>query len=277
MATLGWIGMGRIGTRMALLLLRAGHRLLVHDSDATRLAPLLQEGACAAASPAALAAETDAAFLSVTDADAVEAIVFAPRGLAETIRADALVVDHTSIHPERARDIAARLRHRRQAAWVDAPVSGSPGSNLAVFLGGAAADVERVRPWIASYARNLTHVGPVGAGQIAKSCNQAIVCATLAAWSEVLTYAEGLGLDATTLMKAVEGGGAESSVRRHFLQDLLARQLAPESLRNLSQDLATIRDVAQGAALSMPVNDAVAAQFRNVFAAAPATPKSERR
>jgi 3-hydroxyisobutyrate dehydrogenase len=265
MAVLGWIGMGRIGTQMALLLLRAGHRLVVHDADATRLAPAVAEGARVADSPAALAAETEAVLLSVTDADAVEAIVFGPRGLADGIGAEALVIDHTSIHPGRTRDIAARLGTR--AGWVDAPVSGSPGSTLAVFLGGAAADVARARPWIASYARSMTHVGPVGAGQIAKSCNQAIVCATLAAWTEVLAYAERLGLDPATLMNAVDGGGAESSVRRYFLQNLLARRLPPETVRNLAKDLETMRDIARTASVPMPVNDAIRAQFRQVFAA----------
>jgi 3-hydroxyisobutyrate dehydrogenase-like beta-hydroxyacid dehydrogenase len=267
MASLGWIGMGRIGTQMALLLLRAGHRLTVHDADANRLAPVLKEGARAAASPAALAAETESVLLSVTDTDAVEAIIFGPRGLVEGIAAGALVVDHTSIHPGRTREIAARLADRTHAGWVDAPVSGSPGSTLAVFLGGAAADVARVRPWIASYARTMTHVGALGAGQIAKSCNQAIVCATLAAWAEVLTYAERLGLDPATLMTAVEGGGAESAVRRYFLEALLARRLAPESLRNLTKDLETMHDMAQAASLPMPLNDAVSAQFRHAFAA----------
>jgi 3-hydroxyisobutyrate dehydrogenase len=265
MASLGWIGMGRIGTEMAMRLLRAGHRLTVHDADASRLEPALKEGARAAASPAALAVETESVFLSVTDTDAVEAIVFGPRGLAEGLGAGALVVDHTSIHPGRTREIAARLRDRTQAAWVDAPVSGAPGSTLAVFLGGDAADVARVRPWIASYARTMTHVGPLGAGQIAKSCNQAIVCATLAAWAEVLAYAQGLGLDPATLMAAVEGGGAESSVRRYFLKELLARRLPPETVRNLTRDLETMHDMARSASLPIPLNDTVGAQFRQVF------------
>jgi 3-hydroxyisobutyrate dehydrogenase len=268
MSVLGWIGMGRISTQMAMLLMRAGHRLVVHDVDAKRLAPALAEGARAAASPAAVAAETESVFLSVTDADAVEAIVFGQGGLADAIGAEALVVDHTSIHPERTRDIAARLAARTRAGWVDAPVSGRPGETLAVFLGGSEADVARVRPWISSYARSMTHVGPVGAGQIAKSCNQAIVCATLAAWAEVLAYAERLGLDPGTLMTAVEGGGAESSVRRHFLQNLLSRRLSSESMRNMTKDLAIVRDLAATAHLAMPVNEAVNAQFRQLFAAA---------
>jgi 3-hydroxyisobutyrate dehydrogenase len=191
-----------------------------------RLAPALARGARAADTPAALGAETDAVLLNSTDADAVEAIVFGPRGLAETMRAGALVVDHSTIRPERTREIAARLGERTRVGWVDAPVSGSPGATLVSFLGGTAEDVARVPSWVGCYARQMTHVGPVGAGQVAKSCNQIILCATLAAWTEVLGYAERLGLDPATFMTAVEGGG-ESSVRRHFLENLLTRQLAP--------------------------------------------------
>lgn len=265
MALLGWIGLGRIGTQMAMLLMRTGHRLVVHDADASRLAPALREGASAAASPAAVAAATEAVFLSVTDADAVEAIAFGPRGLAEGLGANALVVDHTSVHPVRTCEIAARLHERTNAGWIDAPVSGSPGSTLAAFLGGTDENVARVRPWIAGYARSMTHVGPVGAGQIAKSCNQAIVCATLAAWAEVLAYAERLGLDPATLMAAVEGGGADSSVRRYFLRNLLERRLPHETARNLTKDLETVADMAGTASLPMPINDSVRAQFRQAF------------
>jgi 3-hydroxyisobutyrate dehydrogenase-like beta-hydroxyacid dehydrogenase len=265
MAALGWIGMGRIGSRMASLLLGAGHRLVVHDLDFDRLAPALDAGARAADCPAAVAADAEAVFLSVTDTDAVESIAFGPRGLAEAIGGDGLVIDHTTIHPGRSRDIAARLGGRTGAGWVDAPVSGSPGRTLAVFLGGAAADVERVRPWIAAYARTVTHVGPAGMGQLAKSCNQAIVCATLAAWSEVLDYAQAQGLDPAILMAAIGGGGADSSVRRHFLDDLLARRLPPETVRNMLKDLEIVRDTARGAGLALPLNEAVGAQYRRAF------------
>ncbi|HLI23052.1 MAG TPA: NAD(P)-dependent oxidoreductase, partial [Stellaceae bacterium] len=247
MALLGWIGMGRIGTQMALLLLRAGHQLVVYDVDARRLAPALDLGARAANSPAKVAAASEATLLSVTDTDAVDAIVFGPEGIASVAHAGQFLVDHTSIDPERTRAMSAQLKRMSGMGWVDAPVSGSPGVSLAVFMGGESADVERARPWIASYAQKITHVGPIGTGQLTKSCNQAIVCATLAAWSEVLAYARHFGLEPETLMRAVEGGGADSSVRRHFAADLLAQQLPPETMRNLSKDIETMRKMARSA------------------------------
>lgn len=266
MASLGWIGTGRIGTQMALLLLAAGHRLVVHDADTARLAPALDAGAVAAASPAAVAEGVEAVFLCVTDTDAVEGIAFGTDGLAEAVGPNGLVIDHTTVHPRRSRVIAHRLRHQTGAGWVDAPVSGSPGCNLSVFLGGTPADVARARPYFAAYAKMVTHLGPAGAGQIAKSCNQAIVRATLAAWREVLDYADGLGLDPAALIDAIGEGGADSSVRRYFRDELLASRLPPETVRNMLVDLDICREIAHEAALDTPLNQAVEAYFRREFA-----------
>lgn len=265
MALLGWIGMGRIGTQMALLLLRAGHELVVYDTDTCRLAPALAQGARAANSPAEAAAESDGVMLCVTDTDAVNAIVFGPAGVASVQREGLLLVDHTSIDPARTRSMSEQLKRDSGMAWVDAPVSGSPGVSLVVFMGGEAADVERARPWVESYARRITHVGPSGTGQVAKSCNQAIVCATLVAWSETLEYARRFGLRPETLLGAVEGGGADSSVRRHFANDLLSRRLPPETVRNLMKDIETMREMARSLPLAMPLRETVAVEFPRLF------------
>lgn len=263
MARLGWIGLGRIGTGMALLLRQAGHDLHVYDVRPEQMAPLVEAGAHAAGSPADIAAHCEAILLSAIDTDSVAAIVFGPHGIAAGGGAGKLVIDHTTIHPERTREIAARLRAQTGMGWIDAPVSGTPGT-LSVFAGGDPADVARARWWIAAYAANITHVGPLGAGQIAKSCNQAVVTATLAIWSEVLGYAQRLGLDPATLMRAIAGGGADSAVRKYFERELLAGRLPPETVRNMTKDLEIVRDMA--GAHPMPMNATVAAVFARAFA-----------
>ncbi|MEA2689720.1 MAG: 3-hydroxyisobutyrate dehydrogenase, partial [Candidatus Eremiobacteraeota bacterium] len=123
MATLGWIGLGEIGTPMALRLIGAGHRVVVWGRTASRLEPALAAGATAASSPAELASQCDAVMLCVTDGNAVEDVVFGPRGVAEGARRGSLIVDHSTIHPETARLASRRLRSAR-VGWVDAPVSG---------------------------------------------------------------------------------------------------------------------------------------------------------
>jgi 3-hydroxyisobutyrate dehydrogenase-like beta-hydroxyacid dehydrogenase len=269
MATLGWIGMGEIGTPMALRLIGAGHRTIVWGRTADRLQPALDAGATAAASPAELAAHSDAVFLCVTDGDAVEGVVFGPRGVAEGARRGSLVVDHSTIHPETARLASRRLRSAG-VGWVDAPVSGgaagAAAATLSVFLGGEPVDVERVRPWLAAYASNVTHMGAVGSGQVAKSCNQAIVASTVGIWAEVIAYARRCGIDPDLLVDALEGGWADSAIRRVHAHDMVAGRFRRAPGLIILKDLDIIGDMAAMTQSPMPVAAAVTTLFRLLLA-----------
>ncbi len=131
-----------------------------------------------AATPREVAANADIIFMCLLDASAVEEVVFGPDGLASADGAGKLVVDFSSIHPDAARSIATRLKQANGMGWIDAPVSGgtkgAEEGTLAVMAGGDAADIERVRPYVLAMARRLTHMGPTGAGQTTKLCNQII-------------------------------------------------------------------------------------------------------
>jgi 3-hydroxyisobutyrate dehydrogenase-like beta-hydroxyacid dehydrogenase len=274
MATLGWIGLGEIGTPMALRLIGAGHRVVVWGRTASRLEPALAAGATAASSPAELASRCDAVMLCVTDGNAVEDVVFGPRGVAEGARRGSLIVDHSTIHPETARLASRRLRSAR-VGWVDAPVSGgaagAQAARLAIFLGGEADDVERVRPWIAAYASNVTHMGAVGSGQVAKSCNQAIVASTVGIWAEVIAYARRCGIDPDTLVDALEGGWADSAIRRAHAHDMVAGRFRRAPGLIILKDLDIIGDMARTTASPMPVTSAVTTLYRLLLAQGHAT------
>jgi 3-hydroxyisobutyrate dehydrogenase len=269
MATLGWIGMGEIGTPMALQLIGAGHRVVVWGRTAERLQPAIDAGAVRADSPADLAAQCEAVLLCVTDGDAVEAVVFGPRGVAEGARRGSLVVDHSTIHPETARLAARRLRSAG-VGWVDAPVSGgslgAKAATLSVFLGGEPADVERVRAWIGAYASNVTHMGAVGNGQVAKSCNQAIVASTIGIWAEVITYARRCGIDPDMLVDALAGGWADSAIRRVHAHDMVAGRFRRTPGQIILKDLDIIGDMARATTSPMPVTAAVTTLYRLLLA-----------
>ena len=253
MARLGWIGLGRLGGRLAPRLLAAGHRLIVHDLDAGKSLP----GAARAATAVEVAAESDAVFLCVTDTDAVDAVA---RDIAAAPGTGKLVVDHSSIHPVRAREIAARLKAANGMAWVDAPVSG-PAGTCAVFLGGDAADVTRARPWIAAYAGTITHMGPQGSGQLAKSASQLVVAAAVVAWEEAVSYVRANGLDPAVFLDACVGAGSDSGVRGHFGAEIIAGQIAPETVRNFGKDMENVCDLAEGAAVSVPLARMLRSRF----------------
>ena len=269
MATLGWIGLGEIGLPMVLRLIGAGHRVVVWGRTTAKLQPAVDAGASAAASPAELAAQCEAVFLCVTDGDAVEQVVFGARGVAEGARRGSLIIDHSTIHPETAR-LAARRLHGGGVGWVDAPVSGGAGgaaaATLATFLGGEPGDVERVKSWIAAYANHVTHMGPVGSGQVAKSCNQAVVAATVALWAEIISYARKCGIDPDLLVDAVQGGWADSEIRRVHAHDMVAARFrrAPGSI--ILKDLEIIGDMARATTSPMPVTSTVTSLYRLLLA-----------
>jgi 3-hydroxyisobutyrate dehydrogenase-like beta-hydroxyacid dehydrogenase len=268
-ATLGWIGLGDIGKPMALQLIAAGHRVQVWGRTPEKLRPALDAGATAAASPAELAAACDAVFLCVTDGDAVEQVVFGPKGVAEGARRGSIVIDHSTIHPETARLASRRLRGNG-VAWVDAPVSGgavgAKAGTLSVFAGGDDADVARITPWLSAYARNVTHMGPVGSGQAAKSCNQAVVAASIALWAEVITYARRCGLDPDLLVDALAGGWADSEIRRVHGHDLVAGRFRRTPTFIMLKDLDIIDDVARTAHAPMPLTAAATTLYRLLLA-----------
>jgi 3-hydroxyisobutyrate dehydrogenase len=260
MAHLGWIGLGRMGQPMAQRLLAAGHALAVFDRDAAQLGPAVARGARACLTAADAAAHAEIVFLSLPSGDAVEAVAFGADGIAAAGRAT-IVVDTSSIHPELTRALAKRLGNG--GSWVDAPVSGGPGSagdgTLTCFVGGEPETVARVMPLLACFAATISRIGPIGAGQIAKSCNQAIVCATIAAWVETLDYAASAGLDRAAIVAALAGGGAESSIRRAFGPVLATGEVPGSPL--MLKDLDIIRNMARSTGAAMPINEIVAAMF----------------
>ncbi len=269
MATLGWIGLGEIGLPMALRLIGDGHRVVVWGRTAANLQPALDAGASAAASPAELAAQCEAVYLCVTDGDAVEQVVFGPRGVAEGAQRGSLVMDHSTIHPETAR-LASRRLKSAAVAWVDAPVSGgsvgAAAGALSTFLGGEPGDVERVRPWLAAYAANVTHMGAVGSGQVAKSCNQAIIASTVAVWAEVIGYARRNGVDPALLVEALAGGWADSAVRSAHAHDMVAGRFRRTAGSIIMKDLDIVGDVASATRSPMPMTAEVTALFRLLLA-----------
>lgn len=266
MAKLGWIGMGAIGTPMALRLLEGGHELVVWGRTASRLTPAIERGASRTGSPAELAAACDAVLLCVTDTAAVEEVVFGSIGVAQGIRSGGLVIDHSTIDPARTNSFAVRLRDERAAGWLDAPVSGgAPGARagtLSIFVGGDEANVDRARPWLTAYGKNITHVGPVGTGQATKSCNQAIFGTTIAAWLEVLAYARAIGLDVPTLVAALEGSWSDSPVRKHIVPHLVRARGEVSNSDLLLKDLRIVAETAESHGVALPLAALAASRLR---------------
>ena len=141
---LGYLGLGMMGFPMTRRLVDAGYDVTVWNRSSGKAAALVQAGAKLAGNPQDVAATANIIFMCLTDAAAVEEVVFGPDGLATVAGAGKLIVDFSSIHPDAARSIAARLKSANGMGWIDAPVSGgtmgAEQGTLAVMAGGDAAE-----------------------------------------------------------------------------------------------------------------------------------------
>ena len=252
--TVGMVGLGLMGAPMARRLAAAGACLALWNRSIERAESLAAELPAAGVlpSPCHVAAAAEIVIVMVTDADAVEAVVFDlyedTYGLSHGLGEDTLIIDMGTTAVDRTRDFAGRVR-MAGGSWVDAPVSGgtvaATDGTLSIMVGGNDADVARAEPVLRVLGRRITHVGPVGAGQIAKTANQMIVGMTIGAVSEALALARRAGADPTKVREAIRGGFAESRVlelhgERMVTGDFQARAKATIQRKDMraAQDLA---------------------------------------
>jgi len=229
---------------------------------------LVEAGAKLAAHPRDVAATASIIFMCLTDAAAVEEVVFGPDGLATASGQGKLVVDFSSIHPDAARSVAARLKSANGMGWIDAPVSGgtmgAEQGTLAVMAGGDAADIERARPYVLAMARRLTHMGSIGAGQTTKLCNQVIVGCAMAVLAEATRLAVNAGIDAKRLPEALAGGFADSIPLQLFVPRMVQGIHSPPlgHIATMLKDLDTVIDVARDTSSPVPMSALAAQLFR---------------
>ncbi|HEY5683743.1 MAG TPA: NAD(P)-dependent oxidoreductase [Acidimicrobiia bacterium] len=244
--SIGFIGIGIMGSGMARNLVSAGHVPAVWNRTRTKAEAI--EGARVMDSPADLAARSDIVMICVSDTADVEAVVNGPGGVFEGLRPGSLVVDHSTISPSATRVLASAVA-AAGSRWVDAPVSGgSEGAargTLSIMVGGEAADVARARPYLETFGRTITHVGPVGAGQLVKLVNQILVVVNQWAASEALLFAQKAGLDLEATLSAVTGGAAGSWMLANRGPQMIERDWTPGFTIDLQQkDLRLVLDAA---------------------------------
>jgi 3-hydroxyisobutyrate dehydrogenase len=263
---IGFIGLGLMGAPMARRLIAQGWQVTAWNLEPERHAEV--PGATIAPDPAAVRAASDIVILCVLDGYAVEEVCFGPHGLVRAAGARALV-DTSTINPDRTRDLAARLRAEADMCWVDAPMSGGPPlaakGQLTMLVGGDAADIAYVQPVLDDLAANVTHLGPLGAGQTAKIINQAIVGTSYVLMAEVLAMAKAAGLDAARLPAALAGGLADSQALQRVYVQQVERDYAPPKgyARQLDKDLLNVAGFASACDLELPLVEHVVHHYHD--------------
>ena len=263
---IGYAGMGIMGRGMAGCLLRAGHDVMVWNRTRARTDDLVAAGAGVAGSPAELAAACDIIMVCVSDTPDVEEVTLGEGGLIHRLGPGKLVVDHSTISASATRRLAAAVQEV-ESVWVDAPVSGgSEGAErgtLSIMAGGDSQDVERARPYMEAYGSSITHVGPIGAGQMVKQVNQVLVVVNALAVSEALLLAKAGGLDLDATIEAVKGGGAGSWMLANRGPQVVERDWRPGFTIDLQQkDLRLVLESADELAVPLPATSLVFQMYR---------------
>ncbi|MEM7010739.1 MAG: NAD(P)-dependent oxidoreductase [Verrucomicrobiota bacterium] len=215
--TIGFIGLGVMGKPMAGHLHAAGAQLTIHNRSQGVIQQLQNEwpDVATASSPAKVAEERagDVIVLMLTNTPSVDAVALGKNGLTSTLKPGTLVIDMSTTGVTKTRECADRVK-ALGGGWVDAPVSGgqfgAEDGSLAIMAGGDEADFVRAKPILEVMGAKITHLGPVGAGQITKLANQTIVGIGVAALAEALTLAKSAGVDPAKVRDAIRGGFAES-------------------------------------------------------------------
>ncbi len=210
-----FIGMGTMGGPMAQNILKAGHEVTVHNRTREKEEPLVQKGAQRAASPQGAADGAEVIITCLSDTPDVEEVILGDSGVIHSAQRGTIVVDMSTISPTATRCMSEALAEKG-IKMLDAPVSGgSEGAQqgtLSIMVGGEAEDVERVRPVLEAMGTTITHVGPIGAGQLTKGINQVIITGTYFSVAEGMALGIKAGLDMQKVVDAVSGGAAGSWV-----------------------------------------------------------------
>jgi 3-hydroxyisobutyrate dehydrogenase len=208
-----FIGLGTMGIPMALNILNAGFELTVHNRSRDKEEITVKAGALRVGSPREAAAGAEIIITCVSDTPDVEAIILGENGVIHGARDGSIVVDMSTISPSATRRIAEKLG-KKGVKMLDAPVSGgSEGAQkgtLSIMVGGDPEDLEKVDSVLKAMGKIITHVGPVGAGQLTKAINQIIVGGTYWSVAEGVTLGIKAGLDMDKVLQAVGSGAASS-------------------------------------------------------------------
>jgi len=254
------LGTGHMGFPMARRLAAAGHEVHAWNRSPDKAAPLAAHGVAVHASLADAVRAADAVVSLLENGPVVASVLF-EQGAADAMHAGALFIDMASIKPAEAREHARRLAERGGVHHLDAPVSGgtvgAEAGTLAIMAGGEAADFERAAPVFAALGR-ATHVGPHGAGQLAKLANQMIVGITIGAVAEALLLCEKGGADPAKVRQAIGGGFAESRILQLHGERMVTRDFAPRGRMAVQlKDMRNALDTAAGMGFDVPITAAL--------------------
>jgi 3-hydroxyisobutyrate dehydrogenase-like beta-hydroxyacid dehydrogenase len=256
---IGFIGLGVMGEPMCRnIATRSGRPVVAYDMSSAPLARLEAHGVAAAGSAAAVMRAANIVLLCLPGGPQLEAVCRGPSGLLAAARPRQVVVDHGTSPVSLTRELAAEFA-AVGVAYADAPIArtraAAEAGTLSITVGASAETLEAIRPILACCAEEITHCGPVGAGQVVKQMNNMVLFQTVVALSEALAIARAAGVDAGVLFDALSKGSADSfALRNHAMKAILPDSF-PErafSTEYALKDLSYALDLAADSGLALP-------------------------
>ncbi len=268
--TVGFIGLGIMGRPMAENLIRAGYPLIVYNRTPQKMEAVVKLGAKSTNHPAQVCDDSDIVITMLPDTPDVDQVYFGDHGIMNRVRAGQILIDMSTVSPRIARKIAEEAQ-AKGAESLDAPVSGgdigAKEGTLSIMVGGSVHAFERAYPLFQVMGKNIVHIGPSGAGQVTKTCNQIVVAITIEAIGEALVLAEKSGVDPAKVRSALLGGFASSRILEIHGQRVLDRRFEPGfKMRLHRKDLNIALDTAQDMEVSTPLTALVHDMMNSLLA-----------
>lgn len=262
---IGFVGLGTMGQHMASNLIRAGFELVVFDVRTQAMDQAAAHGASIAANPREVSAHADIVISMLPDTPDVQAVVYGHDGLLCEGSSCRLLIDMSTIAPAAVRKISADLAGRG-IAFIDAPVSGGPlgaqNGTLTIMAGGTAEAFQQALPILSAMGTTVTHVGPSGAGQTLKLCNQLICGINIQAICEALALARASGVDLDMLREVLMGGSANSWMLEKLGPGMIARDTrAGFRIDLMLKDLKLVQELAFELSVPLPATSLVTSQY----------------
>jgi len=270
MTNIAFIGLGIMGSPMAVHLAKAGHQVVGYNRTPDKTVPLVEAGGRAAESIADAVRGAEVVCVMVPDSPDVLDVLTGEDGVFDNANPGTLVVDFSSIRPDVTIQLAEQA-DEKGIRLVDAPVSGGEAgavnAALSIMVGGQIDDFEAAKPYLDVVGKTVVHVGPSGAGQTVKAANQLIVAANIQALAEAVVFLEAYGVDTNAALEVLGGGLAGSKVLDQKKQNMLGHTFEPGFRIALHhKDLGIVTTAAREAGVVIPLGSLVAQLMASALA-----------
>jgi len=266
MSTVAFIGLGAMGSRMAMNLHAAGHKLRVYNRDRAKTKPFIDKGIEVCDSPAAAAKGAEFVCSIVSDDTATREVMLGAAGIVGAAAAGTIILDSSTNTPAMAREVA-KAAAAKGVVYLDAPVSGSimqaQGKELVILVGGDKAAFDKAQPVLLAMGRMVRRIGDTGAGATLKLINNMLSASLITAVAEAAQMAEAAHLDLDATMEVLGEGAAGSRVMKTKLPKMLKRDFSPQfQLELMDKDLRYFLALAQELDRPAPLASLVRSQFQ---------------